>query len=193
MAMKSPRWLRRVTAFLRWDAREADMDREMAFHVESLAREYVQGGMSQADAEKAARRRFGDATRLKERGHDARSSAVVDGLVRDIRHMGRGLATSPGFACAVILTLGIGIGANTAIFSVVDQLLLRPLPYPGGDQLVIPKETFKDIKEVSANSVSPANWLDWQRESRTLASLAAWRTSTYTLTGVGAPALDVVR
>ena len=188
MAMKSPRWLRRMTAFLRWDARESDMDREMAFHVESLAREYVQGGMSQADAEKAARRRFGDATRLKERGHDARSSAVVDGLVRDVRHMGRGLATSPGFACAVILTLGIGIGANTAIFSVVDQLLLRPLPYPSGERLVTINETFRDIAPIDDNSVSPANWLDWQRESRTMASLAAWRTATYTLTGVGAAA-----
>jgi len=89
MAMRTPRWLRRATAFLRWDARDADMDKEMAFHVESLAREYVRGGMALAEAERAARRRFGDATRLKERGHDARSSAVVDGLVRDVR--GKGL------------------------------------------------------------------------------------------------------
>ena len=188
MAVRSPRWLTRLTAGLRWDARDADMDKEMAFHVESLAREYVQGGMSPADAERAARRRFGDATRLKERGHDARSSAVVDGLVRDVRHMGRSLARSPGFASAVVLTLGIGIGANTAIFSVVDQLLLRPLPYPGGDRLVTVNETFPKVaKAIEVNSVSPANWLDWQRESRTFESLAAWRSATYTLTGVGAP------
>lgn len=188
MAMRSPRWLRRLTALLRWGARDADMDREMAFHIESLTRQYRDAGMSQAEAERAARRQFGDLTRLKEQGHDARRSAALENVVRDVRHTGRSLGKSPGFALAVILTLATGIGANTAIFSVVDQLLLRPLPYPDGDRLVMVNETFPGIiKAIDVNSVSPANWLDWQRESRTFESLAAWRTATYTLTGVGAP------
>ena len=145
--------------------------------------------MSPADAERAARRRFGDVDAAQgtrpRRPHAPPSSRVV---VRDVRHMGRSLGKSPGFALAVVLTLAIGIGANTAIFSVVDQLLLRPLPYPGGDRLVTVNETFPKVaKAIEVNSVSPANWLDWQRESRTFESLAAWRTATYTLTGVGAP------
>ena len=107
------------------------MDQEMAFHVESLTREYVRGGMSQAEAERAAHRRFGSVTRLKERGHDIRTVRVIEDVVRDARHAGRGLRRSPGFAIAVILTLALGIGGNTAIFSVVDQLLLRTLAIPG--------------------------------------------------------------
>jgi putative ABC transport system permease protein len=107
---------------------------------------------------------------------------ILEDLMRDVRHTARGLGRSPGFAIAVVLTLALGIGGNTAIFSVVDQLLLRPLPYPNGEQLLT-------INEVGFGkmSVSPANWLDWQRENRTLQHLAAWNTQTLTLTGVGEP------
>jgi predicted permease len=163
------------------------MDQEMAFHVDSLAREYEREGMTPVAARRAAARRFGDVRRLKERGHDERRSPAVDGILRDIRHMSRGLAASPGFALAVVLTLAIGIGANTAIFSVVDQLLLRPLPYPDGERLVRVYETFEH-GGIGDNSVSPANWMDWQRESHTLGALAAYRNITATLTGVGEPA-----
>ena len=186
--MALPRWMRRVRALFTWQARDDEMDREMAFHVEALVREYEQQGMAAPEARRLAVKRFGDVRRLKERGHDVRTSSVLESVVRDARHAARGLWHSPGFAVAVVLTLAIGIGANTAIFSVVDQLLLRPLPYPGGDRLVTVNETFPNVaKAIEVNSVSPANWLDWQRESRTFESLAAWRTATYTLTGVGAP------
>jgi putative ABC transport system permease protein len=188
MTRRGPRWLRRLAALFAWDARDAEMDHEMAFHVDALAREYERSGMAPGDARRAAARRFGDVRRIKERGHDERRSAVIDGVVRDIRHMTRGLAASPGFALAVVMTLAIGIGANTAIFSVVDQLLLRPLPYPDGERLVRVYETFQDQASIGDNSVSPANWLDWQRESHTLAAVAAYRSITATLTGVGEPA-----
>jgi predicted permease len=161
------------------------MDQEMAFHVDSLTRDYVRAGMTEADAERAARRRFGSVIRLKEQGHDVRSARVVENIVRDVRHTGRGFRRSPGFAIAVVLTLALGIGGNTAIFSVVDQLLLRPLPYPNGDQLLRIYESFSPAS--ARNSVSPANWLDWQRESRTIQGFAAWRTTAYTLTDVGEP------
>src|SRR6476646_3930568 len=108
----------------------------------------------------------------------------AEDVTRDVRHAARGLWRSPGFSLAVILTLALGIGGNTAVFSVVDQLLLRPLPYPDGDQLVVVEEA------VGANphaDVSPANWLDWQRESRTFRRFAAWRSWSFTLTGTGEP------
>jgi putative ABC transport system permease protein len=103
-------------------------------------------------------------------------------LLRDARVMGRGLRRSPGFTLAVVLTLALGIGANTAIFSIVDQVLLRPLPYPQGDNLVM---VYEDPDSTAENSVSPANWLDWQNESRTLEGFAAWQTRSDTLTGAG--------
>jgi putative ABC transport system permease protein len=118
----------------------------------------------------------------------------AEDLIRDVKHMTRGLRKSPGFTLAVILTLALGIGANTAIFSVVDQLLLRPLPYPNGDELVTVYERLPDfgVTDVEVgrtrNIVSPANWLDWQRDSRTIGQFAAWRSFVATLTGVGAPA-----
>jgi predicted permease len=160
------------------------MEREMTFHVDSLARDYARDGLSDVEAQRAARRQFGNLTRLKERGHDERTIRLVEDVTRDIRHAARGLWRSPGFSLAVILTLALGIGSNTAVFSVVDQLLLRPLPYPDGDQLVMVEES------VGANphaDVSPANWLDWQRESRTFRRFAAWRSWSFTLTGTGEP------
>jgi putative ABC transport system permease protein len=185
MKLRPPRVFRRLIALFTWGARDRDMDQEMAFHVESITRDCVSSGMSQDEAERAARRRFGSVIRLKEQGHDVRTARLVEDLVRDVKHAGRGLRRSPGFAIAVILTLALGIGGNTAIFSVVDQLLLRPLPYPHGEQLVTVYELFSPTKP--RNSVSPANWLDWQRESRTLEGLAAWRTRRLTLTGAGEP------
>ncbi len=109
----------------------------------------------------------------------------VENLLRDIRHVSRGLRRTPGFAIAVIFTLALGIGGNTAIFSVVDQVLLRPLPYPNGDELVTLYEA--GLAAPRHFSVSPANWLDWQRQSRTVAAFAAWRPSAFTLTGIGEP------
>lgn len=160
------------------------MEREMAFHVDSLAREYARGGLGRAEAQRVARRQFGNLTRLKERGHDERTLPVAEDVMRDLGHAARGLWRSPGFSLAVILTLALGIGLNTAVFSVVDQLLLRPLPYPDGDQLVVVEES---IGLNPHADVSPANWLDWQRDSRTFQGFAAWLPVQFTLAGAGEP------
>jgi putative ABC transport system permease protein len=195
MRVPLPRLVRRFIALFTWSARDRDMDREMTFHLDSIKRAYVGAGMTEQEAERAARARFGNLLRLKERGHDVRSAPALEDVVRDVRHMGRGLWKSPGFTIAVVLTLAVGIGGNTAIFSVIDQLLLRPLPYPQGERLLMVHEFFLPqagagdlTNEQARASVSPANWLDWQRDSRTLQKLAAWRTTSMTLTGVGEPA-----
>src|SRR5262245_37414709 len=120
MALRPPRLIRRLLALFRWRSRDRDMEREMAFHVDSLARDYARDGLSHVGAEGAARRQVGDLTRLKERGHDERTMRFAEDLVRDVRHGARGLWRSPGFSVAVILTLALGIGGNAAIFSVVD-------------------------------------------------------------------------
>lgn len=183
MALRPPRFICRVLALFRWHSRDRDMEREMAFHIDSLARDCARDGLSDVDAQRAARRQFGNLTRLKERGHDERTMRVAEDVTRDVRHAARGLWRSPGFSLAVILTLALGIGGNTAVFSVVDQLLLRPLPYPNGDQLVMVEES----RGLNSLDVSPANWLDWQRESRTFRRFAAWQPWAFTLTGAGEP------
>src|SRR5262245_55893303 len=109
---------------------------------------------------------------------------AAEEVTRDVSFGARGLWRSPGFSLAVILTLALGIGGNTAVFSVVDQLLLRPLPYPDGGQLVMVEESTGLNPRAD---VSPANWLDWQRESRTFRRFAAWQSSALTLTGAGEP------
>lgn len=111
---------------------------------------------------------------------------MVDHLLKDIRQIGRGLLKTPVFALSVVLTLALGIGGNTALFSVVDQLLLRPLPYPDGDRLVNVYEKWL-VDGPAKGSVSPANWLDWQRQSQTFENFAVWRAQPLTLTGVGDP------
>jgi putative ABC transport system permease protein len=192
MPIRLPRPLRRALALFSWQRRDDDMHQEMAFHVASIADELVRQGMPRADAERAARVRFGSQLRLKEQGHDQRRSALVSDLLRDVRHTGRGLLRTPGFSLAVVVTLALGIGGNTAMFSVIDQLLLRPLPYPDGDRIVTVYESFADpsigVGARTRNIISPANWLDWQRESTTLAAIAVWRQGEVTLTEVGEPA-----
>jgi putative ABC transport system permease protein len=163
--------------------RDAEMTEEMQFHIESKARELVSSGMNEADARLEARRRFGSVLKQKEAGHEIHAGRFFENVMRDARHVGRGLRRSPGFTIAVVLTLALGIGANTAIFSIVDQLLLRPLPYPEGENLVM---VYEARNSNSHNSVSPATWLDWQRDTRTLERVAAWAAGrSAILTGVG--------
>src|SRR5215470_14787524 len=108
----------------------------------------------------------------------------VEQVLRDTRYAVRNLHRSPAFTLTVIMTLGLGIGANAALFSIIDRLLLRPLPYPQGEQLVMVYESLPSMNEPRA-IVSPANWLDWQRDSKSFETLAAWNTEAVTLTGEG--------
>lgn len=183
MALRPPLVLRRLFALFQWRLRDRDMAREMAFHVDALKRDYARNGLADDDAHRAALRQFGNLTRLRERGHDERTILAIEDVARDVRHAARGLWRSPGFSVAVILTLALGIGGNTAIFSVVDQLLLRPLPYPKGDEIVMVDES----RGEGVMDASPANWLDWQRESRTVQRFAAWQPAAFVLRGAGEP------
>src|SRR5687767_4281502 len=128
-------------------------------------------GMSGDEARAAARRRIGNPLRLREQSHEAWTFPKVETFAQDVRHALRLMRRTPAFTISVLATLALGIGLNTAIFSVVDQLLLRPLPYPDGDELVMVEESVGG-RNAHAD-VSPANWLDWQRESRTFQRFAA--------------------
>jgi macrolide transport system ATP-binding/permease protein len=112
-----------------------DLSEEMAEHLQEKIDELIAGGMSRSDAEAAARRQFGNVLLIEEHSREVWQWAVFDSALRDLKYAFRQLRRNPGFTFTVLLTLGVAIGANTAVFSMVNALLLRPLPYPQPEHL----------------------------------------------------------
>jgi predicted permease len=141
---------------------DADLEEEMRLHLELRQEEQLQSGMTADDARASARRRFGNATYLKEESHIVWGWEWFENLAQDVRYGLRMLRKAPGFSAIAILTMALGIGATTAIFSVVDATLLHPLPYPEPEQLVSVED---DLPGVGAQDVgmSEPEWQDLRR------------------------------
>jgi len=122
-------------AILRRSRLESEMDAELRFHLEAYAEDLVRGGVPRQEAMRRARIEFGGIERVKEESRDARGTQLLEQLWQDVRHSMRMLRKSPGFTAAAILTLALGIGANTAVFSALNTLLLRPLPVKNAERL----------------------------------------------------------
>src|SRR5216684_2659084 len=152
--------------------READLDRELRTHLELEAEEQQENGASASEAPWAARRALGNWTRTKEATREMWKYASVERFIQDLRYGARLFWRSPGFSIVAILTLALGIGANTAIFSVVNAVLLKPLPYPEPDRLVHIWEG-KAGGGASKNVVEPFNFLDWRERNRSFEKMAA--------------------
>ncbi len=115
---------------------DGEFDQELEVHLNLLAEKFVRDGMTPEDARYAARRQFGNVTSLRESRNEILSFVLVRACFRDLRYGARFLARNPGWAAIAVLTLALGIGANTTVFSVLDAVLLRPLPFTGADRLV---------------------------------------------------------
>jgi putative ABC transport system permease protein len=169
-------WIRRLWNTVRPGRMERDIERELSFHLAERQDQLRAEGLGEEDARREARLRFGNVIVQAERTRDANVSLSVDAFVRDVRYALRSLARTPGFTATALLTLALGIGANTAVFSAVDAVLLKPLPFPEADRLV----RLRQLQEGTAeSSIAPVRLEDWQRLNVTFDASPAitWKTS----------------
>ena len=143
--------------------------------------------MSPQEARYAALRKFGNVTRVKEDTREVWSLVWLEQLLQDIRFGIRVLCKSPGFTAVAMLSLALGIGANTAIFSVVDAVLLRPLPYAQPGRLVTVSECGRPYDQSTKNEVAPGNFLDWRTRNDVFEEIGAVELPGYSLTGSDRP------
>ncbi|MGH7504022.1 MAG: ABC transporter permease, partial [Longimicrobiales bacterium] len=166
-------FLGRLRAALRRGGRAHEIDDEFRFHLDMETEAGLRRGLAPETARNAAYRSFGGVERFREEVRDERRVRLVDELGQDVRYAVRVLVKNPLFSFVAIATLALGIGANTAIFSVVNAVLLRPLPFPEPDRLVMVWETDR-ASETSHEPASLPDIRDFQEQSRTLASLGGF-------------------
>ena len=162
---------------------ELELDEELAFHLEMEVEYHIRRGLSPAEARRLALREFGGVMRIKEDSRQTRGIGAIENLARDLRFAWRSLRRTPVYALVAILTIAVGIGVTTAVFSIVDGVLLRPLPYPEPDRLVRLSER---SEEYARMSFAGANFRDVQARTRTVSKMAAfYSASPMTLLGLG--------
>ena len=174
--------LRRIAALFRRSQLDRDLDEELRSHIALATEENIARGMARNSARTAALRSFGSLTQTQEHYRNQRGLPWLETLMQDLRFALRALRKSPGFTLVAILTLALGIGGNTAMFSIVNGVLLNPLPFPQSDRLVTLSESKPNFAQ---GSISYPNFLDWQKDNRSFAAMATARFSAFSLTGRG--------
>jgi predicted permease len=167
-----------------WHRKQEDLEQELQSHLEMSKQDHLDHGATPAQAEASARREFGNVALVEHVTRDQWAWRWVEDLLHDLRYSARALRKSPGFTLIAVLTLALGIGANTALFSVVNGVLFNPLPYPQSDRLV---ELYSKRMGFSQASNPYLNFLDWVRDNRSFSGLAAHRRDFLSLTGMGDP------
>src|SRR5579884_3975316 len=126
----------RLRSLARANRVDRELDKELLFHFDQLTEEFRAAGMAPEAARHAALRALGGLTQIEEECRDMRRTSLIETMLRDARYALRMLGRNPGFTAVIVLTLALSIGANSAIFSVIEGVLLRPLPYPRQDRVV---------------------------------------------------------
>jgi predicted permease len=171
---------------------ERELDEELRFHLEHEAAKHERHGLSAADAARRARLSFGGVDRVKEEARDVRGVQLLENAMRDVRYAIRGLRSRPGFTLAVVATLALGIGANAAMFGVVDRLMFRPLAYlrdPGSVNRVYLEYTFRH-DTILGGAIEYRRYLDLVRESHTIAQSAVFHDDLLAI-GIGDAAREM--
>src|SRR5947208_3340070 len=184
--MKLSTIVHRVVALFRRRRLERDLDDELAFHLSMREDDYRRDGAAGHDARAAARRRFGNVAYLKEQCRDMWTFYPLETLLQDVRYALRALRRSPGFTVVAVLALAIGIGANTAIFSLFDAVRMRALPYPDADRLVVLWGNVMRAK-VERRGTSYPDFADWRAQSTSFVDMAAGDSQMLTLAGPDEP------
>ncbi|HTV04489.1 MAG TPA: ABC transporter permease [Acidobacteriaceae bacterium] len=184
------RFLRRLAMLVRRERYGNELEEEMAFHCEQAERDFVEGGMPAEAAHYAAKRQFGNATRLKERSHEV-VVFRMESVVQDLRFALRQLGRNPGFAITAILILALGMGASVAIFAFVDAALLQPLPYRNPSRLMAVDESSAMFPQAN---LSRYDYDDWKRMNHSFESLEVYGGGGFLLkTASGAVPIPVAR
>ena len=165
-----------------------ELDQDLRAHIEIETRDNIERGMTPDEAHYAALRKFGNVRRVQEETREVWSRVWLEQLWQDVRYAARMLRKSPGFTAVAVLTLALGIGANTAIFSVVYAVLLRPLPYADPGQLVIIFQA-KPQEQVPFTGINYLNFAECRAQSHAFAEMAANQAHQLTLTGAGEPSV----
>ncbi|MGB6876444.1 MAG: ABC transporter permease, partial [Candidatus Acidiferrales bacterium] len=181
-------WLRRAVRNLWWKRRaDAELDEEVRGYAAMVAEEKMRNGVEAHEAAREAKMELGGVEQVKEGVREIRAGHFFEMLWQDIRYGVRMLRKNPGFTIVAVLTLALGIGANTAIFSVIESVLLRPLPYDHPENLIEIWNTYPPA--VPEGGLSPGDFRDWQRKATTVSEMAAyaWVHPGANLTGDGDP------
>ncbi|HEU4692166.1 MAG TPA: permease prefix domain 1-containing protein, partial [Vicinamibacterales bacterium] len=181
------RFVRRLTSWATSARNEKLLRAEFEDHIARQTADNVQAGLSPIEARRQALLKFGNVEAVKEIYRDQRGLPSIETLVGDTRHALRRMRKTPTFTATVIVTLALGIGANTAIFAVVDSILIRPLAYPDADALVGVWHTAPGLPGLPRIGLSPSMYFTYREENRVFEHFGVWNAGGASLTGIAEP------